>query len=147
MEITLKVIQVLAAQSGTSKSSGKQWLKQEFVGETDEQYPKNVCVTVFNPDDHLQVPLVGDLVKVSFDIESRSWTGRDGVERWSTEIKAWKIEQAGQTPAPTQSGPDATFTRVIPPEPPVNPAQYQVPQAPQPPVAPVPAPDEDDLPF
>ena len=143
MEITLKVTRLLDAQSGVSKSSGKQWLKQDFIGETDELYPRTICVTVFNPTDNLQVPLVGDMVNVSFDIESRNWTGRDGVERWSTEIKAWKIEQVAQ--APVQSGPDATFTRVIPPEPSYEPQQFQVPQGPQaPPPPPV---DTDDLPF
>lgn len=49
MEITLKVTKLLDAQSGVSKSSGKQWLKQDFIGQTDEQYPKNVCVTVSIP--------------------------------------------------------------------------------------------------
>jgi hypothetical protein len=145
MEITLKVTKLLDAQSGVSKSSGKQWLKQEFIGETDDQYPKSVCVTVFNPTDNLQVPLVGDNVKVSFDIESRSWTGRDGVERWSTEIKAWKIEQVSKEPV--KSGPDATFTRVTPPEPQpaYDPQQYQVPQVQQAP--PPPPANSDDLPF
>lgn len=144
MEITLKVTKVIPAQSGVSKSSGKQWFKQDFIGQTNEQYPKNVCVTVFNPSDNIAIPLVGDLVRVSFDIESRSWIGRDGVERWSTEIKAWKIEQV--TAAPVPSGPDAIFTRVIPPEP--DHQQYQVPQvqqAPQPPA--VPTENNDDLPF
>lgn len=140
MEITLKVTKLLDAQSGVSKSSGKQWLKQDFIGETDDQYPKSVCVTVFNPTDNLQVPLVGDNVKVSFDIESRSWTGRDGVERWSTEIKAWKIEQLGQTQAQPQAS-----VQAAPQQPAYDPQQYQVPQVQQAP--PPPPADDDDLPF
>lgn len=90
MELNLKVIQVLPAISGVSKS-GKQWLKQEFIGETKEQYPKKVCITVFNPTETTKIPLVGDDVTVEFEIDSRAYIDRNGTERFITDILAKKI--------------------------------------------------------
>ena len=41
METTGKVIAILPLRSGTGKS-GKQWRSQEFVIETDGQYPRKM---------------------------------------------------------------------------------------------------------
>ncbi|MBR4153887.1 MAG: DUF3127 domain-containing protein, partial [Paludibacteraceae bacterium] len=46
MEIKGKVVLVLPQQSGTSQA-GNQWKKQEFVIETQEQFPKKICMTLF----------------------------------------------------------------------------------------------------
>ena len=46
MEIKGKVVSVLPQQSGTSQA-GNQWKKQEFVIETQEQFPKKICMTLF----------------------------------------------------------------------------------------------------
>ncbi|MDP2115448.1 MAG: DUF3127 domain-containing protein, partial [Bacteroidota bacterium] len=48
MSIQVKgtVIQILKPESGVSKA-GKEWKKQEFVIETNEQFPKKVCFTLF----------------------------------------------------------------------------------------------------
>jgi hypothetical protein len=43
MEITGKIIQVLPLQSGTSARG--EWKKQEFILETEEQYPRKVCIS------------------------------------------------------------------------------------------------------
>ncbi len=90
MEITGKVFQVLAEQSGTS-ASGNAWKKQEFVIETglDSQYPKKVCFTLFGDRvSALQGISNGDEVKVSFDVESREYNGR-----WFHNINAWRVEK------------------------------------------------------
>lgn len=162
MEINLQVIQVLGTQSGVSRT-GKEWSKAQFIGETIEQYTKKVCVTIFNPNENKKLPNVGDRVVVSFDIESRSFVGRDGIEKWSTDIMAYRIQSESQsTPeqlaqqyqqtAPTQAQPQYQA--------PMQPAyqhaqvqpQYAAPQAPQVPSGPQSqqpaAPqDSDDLPF
>jgi hypothetical protein len=89
MEVTGKIIQVLPEQGGVSKTSGKEWKLQSYVLETQEQYPKKVCFELFGEDRISQNPCaIDDMVKVSFDIESREYNGR-----WFTSIRAWRIEK------------------------------------------------------
>ena len=70
MEIQGKVIAVLAPREGTSKT-GNPWKVQEYVIETEEQYPKKMC----------------------FDIDARQWN-----DRWFNSIRAWKVELPMQEP-------------------------------------------------
>ncbi len=99
LKITGKITEILEVQSGTSKA-GKAWQKQEFVIETEEQFPRNVCFTLFNDKTNL---LEGykkdDKVDVSFNLESREFNGR-----WYHNINAWKIEKEEQlnSPAPPE---------------------------------------------
>lgn len=92
LEITGKLIQKLPIQSGTSASTGKNWQKQQFVIETIEQYPRKICAMLWGDKaDMLNQYNVGDMMKVSFDVESREYQGR-----WYTDVKAWKIEPASE---------------------------------------------------
>ena len=93
MEIRGKIFQVLPLQSGVSQSSGREWKKQEYVLETNDQYPRKICFQLFG-DKVDQYPVnVGDDVVVSVDIDSREYNGR-----WYTNISAWKIEKVGDMP-------------------------------------------------
>ena len=88
MELKGKVIQLLALQTGMGKKG--QWKKQEFIVETQAQYPKKVCLSVWGDKiDQFNVK-EGDLLNVSVDLESREYNGR-----WYTEARAWKIEKVG----------------------------------------------------
>ncbi|MDH6341570.1 hypothetical protein M2480_000973 [Parabacteroides sp. PFB2-12] len=88
MEITGKIIAVLPEVGGTSKA-GNEWKKQEYVLETQEQYPKKVCFQIFGADRIAQANIqAGETVIVSFDIESREYQGR-----WFTNINAWKVDR------------------------------------------------------
>lgn len=88
MEITGKLIQKLTMQSGTSARTGNTWQKQEFVIETGDQFPKKICANLWGDKaDQLNQFNIGDMVKVSFDLESREFNGK-----WYTDVKAWKIE-------------------------------------------------------
>lgn len=87
MEITGKIIVALPEQSGTSRA-GNAWKKREYVLETQETYPRKVFFNFFG-DRVDQYPLsVGEVVTISFDIESREFNGR-----WYTDIRAWKAEK------------------------------------------------------
>lgn len=89
MEIKLKIFQVLPAQEGIDKN-GNPWKVQGYVGETSDQYPRKVHFEVFGAERiEKNACNVGDLVDVSFDIESREYNGR-----WYTSIRAWKVEPA-----------------------------------------------------
>jgi len=106
-----KVEQILKAESGVSRA-GKDWKKQEFVIETDEQFPRKVCFTLFGDKvDLLNSLKAGQEVEVSFNLESREFNGR-----WFTNVNAWKIDQVSEensVPAP----PPAFTMNDIPPEP------------------------------
>jgi hypothetical protein len=45
LEITGKVISILTEQTGSGKNGV--WVKQDFVIETTEQYPKKVCFSAW----------------------------------------------------------------------------------------------------
>ena len=128
MEITGKIIAVLPARSGVSARTGSEWKVQEYVLETQEQYPRKVCFQL-SGNRIEQYPLsVGEEVVVSFDLESREAKGR-----WYTDVRAWKIEKSA---AAVQGVPDMPpMANEVPPFPPAQAA---------PDLAPSPT---DDLPF
>ena len=43
MEVTGKITNILPIQSGVGKN-GNEWKKQEIIIQTEEQYPKNICI-------------------------------------------------------------------------------------------------------
>jgi len=86
LEITGKLIKVLPAQTGTGAKGN--WVKQEFVIETADQYPKKVCMSLWGDKvEGLSRFTLNDTIKVSFNVESREYN-----ERWYTDLRAWKIE-------------------------------------------------------
>lgn len=94
MEITGKIIVSIPEVGGTS-SKGNAWRKKEYVLETLDQYPKRICFQLFN-DRINQFPLVvGQMAKVSIDIDSREYNGR-----WYTQVSAYKVESLDSQPAP-----------------------------------------------
>ena len=101
MEIQGKIIQVLPLQTGEGKNGP--WKKQDFVIETESQYPKKVCISMWGDkidDDLIQE---GNPVVASIDVESREYNGR-----WYTDVKAWKVE--GQSGGGAPSAPAAPKT-------------------------------------
>ncbi|SDK82381.1 protein of unknown function [Catalinimonas alkaloidigena] len=89
LEINGKVVEVMQPVSGNGRNGT--WTKQEFVIETQGQYPKKVCFTSWGDrTDVVKNLSPGQDVTVSFDPESREYNGR-----WYTDLKAWKIEQGG----------------------------------------------------
>ncbi|MDE5735229.1 MAG: DUF3127 domain-containing protein, partial [Duncaniella sp.] len=90
MEIIGKIIAALPEVGGTSKA-GNPWKKREYVLETQETYPKKVFFDFFGERAE-QYPLqVGQVIKLSFDIDSREYNGR-----WYVSIRGWKAEPADQ---------------------------------------------------
>ncbi len=85
MQLTGKIVYVPTLQSGTGKNG--EWRKQEVILETEGQYPKKVCIAVWGDRINPSQLVVGNQLKVDFDIESREYNSR-----WYTEVKAWKVE-------------------------------------------------------
>jgi hypothetical protein len=124
LELTGKLIQVMPEQSGTGKAGP--WTKQEFVIETLDQYPRKVCFNLWNEKAGVLKTLQeGDMVKVSFNAESRDYNGR-----WYTDLKAWKLENQGRSGEESQ-GHSPVKTRDVNEEP----TSFTA------------APEADDLPF
>ena len=85
-ELTGKVFQVLPEQTGTGRNG--QWSRQDFIVETQEQFPKKVCFSAWGDKVSLLKSFKAeDTVKVSFNIESREFNGR-----WYTDLRVWKID-------------------------------------------------------
>jgi len=123
MEITGKIIQILPEETGEGRNGT--WKKQSFILETQDQYPKKVCITAWGDKVGLQNYSENEEVTASINIESREYNSR-----WYTDVKAWRL--AKSTPDGAGSAP---------------PDYGSVPQDSQ---APPPASEEgpmDDLPF
>jgi len=89
MQLTAKLTQLLPIQTGTGKNG--EWKKQDIIVETDGQYPKKVCISIWGDKINEQQLSIGNTLTIDFDIESREFSGR-----WYTDLKAWKIEVANQ---------------------------------------------------
>lgn len=101
MDVKGTLVQILKLEEGVSKA-GKAWSKQDFVIETNEQYPKKVCFTLFGE----KVSLIdgiseGSEVEVFFNLESRDFNGK-----WYHNINAWKInaEQGSTSQGSVETG-------------------------------------------
>lgn len=106
MEISVKIISILPAQSFTSAKNGNVYVRNTFVGETtNTQYPRKIAFVVMGDEKFKQMGIVvGGVYNVSFDVESREWK-----ERWFTEAQAWRaqsidgqVQQQPQSSAPAQ---------------------------------------------
>lgn len=87
LDFTGKLIQKLGQQTGQGKNGT--WVKQEFIVETQEQYPKKVCVSAWGDKvKELDAVSVGEVVKLSINIESREFNSR-----WYTDVRIWKVER------------------------------------------------------
>ena len=85
MQLTANLLQLLPIQTGIGKNG--EWKKQDIIVETDGQYPKKVCISIWGDKINEGQLQIGNLLQIDFDIESREYNNK-----WYTDIKAWKIE-------------------------------------------------------
>jgi len=95
MELTGKIIQILPEKSG--ESARGQWRKQEYILETEGQYPKTVCFMAWSDKIDEFTIKEGETLTVSIDLESREYNGR-----WYTDVKAWKVSRGYRSADDTQ---------------------------------------------
>ena len=100
MEISGTVVSILPEINGEGKNGT--WRKQEFILETEGQYPKKVCIVMWGDKIDQFALSEGEAVTASIDAESREYN-----QRWYTDLKAWKIEKGAaggnQPPAPSNA--------------------------------------------
>lgn len=88
------VTAVLEIQTGTSANGV--WKKQSFVIETFGQYPKTICFDLFaSGEKPLITPKVGEVVDVTFSVESREYNGK-----YYTKASAFRVDISGNTATP-----------------------------------------------
>lgn len=122
MDLNVKIVKILDAQSYVSKNNNQTYVTRFFVGETtNTQYPKIVAFKVFGEEKFNAMGIVvGGTYNVSFDVESREWQGK-----FFTDCNAWRAvrvdvtqaqnannsgtQQANPSPQPQQSADDVPF--------------------------------------
>jgi Domain of unknown function (DUF3127) len=130
LEFEGNLVKVLSEVTGQGKNGA--WVKQDFVLETEDQYPKKACFTAWGDKAaDLKTFSLGEKLRVTFSVESREYN-----ERWYTDLRAFRIDQVGV-------GSSASATSSAPAQ--------QASSAPRqaPPVADLPSfsADDQDLPF
>lgn len=104
MELSGKIVQILAEQGGTTQRGN--WRKREYILETGGNYPKKVCVVAWGDDiDQFDLKM-GEQVTASINLESREYNGR-----WYTDVKVWKVDRGGSQktePRKVDQVPDVT---------------------------------------
>lgn len=88
MQLTGTLYKVLPLQTGTGKNGT--WKKQDIILETEGNFPKKVCLSIWGDKIDEQKLQPGNRLTIDFDIESREYNGR-----WYTDVKAWRVELAG----------------------------------------------------
>ena len=86
MELIGKIVQLLPEKSG--ESARGPWRKQEYILETEDQYPKKVCFMAWSEKIDEFAIKEGERLIVSVNLESREYN-----DRWYTDVKAWKVSR------------------------------------------------------
>ena len=95
-EVSGKIIEILTVKSG--QSTNGEWRKQEYILETETDYPKKICFMAWGDKiDQFNIQQ-GENLAVSVDLESREYNGR-----WYTDVKAWKVSRHGSDADGSQS--------------------------------------------
>lgn len=103
MEISGKIIVATEVRSGQSARTGNNWMAQDFVIETHEQYPRRCVFSVFGEDRLKEFNIKpGEELTVYFDIDAHEYNGR-----WFNNLRAWKVER-GVAPGADASAPYAS---------------------------------------
>ncbi len=129
MEISGTILSILPEQQGEGRNGP--WRKQDFIIETQGQYPRKVCISVWGDKIDQFSLKEGEYITASINIESREFNGR-----WYTDVKAWKVDKEGHEGP--QAGPVSSMPAgMSPPSDAPMPTDEPIPPAGQ----------EDDLPF
>ena len=103
LEVRGRIEKFLDVQKGTGKN-GKEWVKQQFIVKTDEDYNNLYCFEVFGAEkveNLTKYQKVGNNVKVVFNVQTNERKGK-----YFTGLSAWRIEKAdGDVPAPFEKIP------------------------------------------
>lgn len=86
LRITGKVTKLLDEQSGEGRKGT--WRKQEFILQTEGDYPKDVCIVQWGDNIDQWKLQPGERITAHIDVQSREFNGK-----WYTDVKAWRVER------------------------------------------------------
>lgn len=96
----------------TQTFGSKGFKKRELVVTTQDQYPQHILIEfVQDKTDLLNNYKVGDSVKVSININGRTWDNPKGETKYFNSIQGWRIEKTDSVSVneefkPSSSNPD-----------------------------------------
>ena len=103
LKVTGRVVEILEEQSGEGRNGP--WRKQEFILETEGDYPSKICLVQWGDDIEKFGVTEGEKLSAHIDIRSREYNGR-----WYTDVKAWRVEReseaSGRSPSQGSSPSD-----------------------------------------
>lgn len=110
MEIVGKVVQLGTLIEGNSPRGP--WKKQELIIETQEQFPKKICLMCWGDRvNEANSFFVGQLIKAQIRIESREFNGK-----WYTDVTAFRFDLEQPEAQPVQQpGNQMTPQQPLPP--------------------------------
>ena len=95
LEIKGKIEKVLEVKKFPKKNGEGEWVTQDYLVKTDEEYNNLYCLNVFgeeNVENFAKYNKVGDNVKVLFNVNTRENNGR-----YFTSLSSWRIEKLEQS--------------------------------------------------
>jgi hypothetical protein len=106
-----KITAALSPKRGTSERTGKEWMSQEFVIETENG--DCICFKMFGEDKILNSGLkVGAIASVTCDVKSNDWKGNG---QWFTNVSC--VNCIVQGAAQPQQVPSAHTQAPVQPQP------------------------------
>ena len=108
MEITGKVIRLGNLMEG--QSARGPWRKQELIIQTEEQYPRTVCLLCWGDQAAEAQNLQPEQnIKAQFRLESREFNGK-----WYTDATVWRLETVQAQPAAAPQQPQQPMHQTPP---------------------------------
>jgi hypothetical protein len=84
-----RITKVFEKETGTKKDGSGEWVKQQFIVETNEKYNNLYCFELFGDEkvnNFNKYNKVGDLVDVDFNVSTNEWKGK-----YFTTLQVWKV--------------------------------------------------------
>lgn len=103
LELTGRIIEIHTPNKGVSQRTGNAWMTQEYVLETEDQYPRKVPFEIFGEDRIRQFSIqMYERVTIQFNVEGNEYNGR-----WYVKVKCYNVvrqqeqkEEVYEQPAP-----------------------------------------------
>lgn len=109
LSVTGVIEKILPQKTGQTKD-GKEWVKQDFLVRTDDQYNNLYCFGVFGAEkvENLnKYNKEGQNVTVKFNVSVNHWNDpKTKEDKYFTSLNAWRIDKAeggSMPPVPPQS--------------------------------------------
>ena len=84
---------VLIVKNETKELGSNGFKKREFVIKTDSQYPQEILIELIQDKCGLIDNYnIGDNIKVSYNLNGRSWVNPQGETKYFNSIQGWRIE-------------------------------------------------------